>query len=43
MDKGNLLHSVDSNQKLDKEWVKLILEAKNNGFSIKEIQEFLRM
>ncbi|MFC4320098.1 anti-repressor SinI family protein [Litchfieldia salsa] len=40
MEKSSLLQSIDSNQTLDKEWAKLILEAKNNGLSIKEIRDF---
>lgn len=42
MGKGKLLLRVDSDHKVSQEWVQLILEAKNLGITLEEIQEFFK-
>ncbi|MED4018228.1 anti-repressor SinI family protein [Sutcliffiella cohnii] len=42
MDNNNVYISVDSSQKLDSEWVTLILEARDLGLTIEEIHNFLK-
>ncbi|MET3698684.1 MerR-like DNA binding protein [Bacillus oleivorans] len=42
MEKGKVLHSVDSDHNSEQEWVQLILEAKSLGITLEEIQEFFK-
>ncbi len=42
MDKSKLLYNVETNHKIDQEWVQLIIEAKNFGLTKEEIRDFLK-
>jgi hypothetical protein len=39
---GNIVIATASDKELDKEWLDLILEARNLGISVDEIKEFLK-
>jgi hypothetical protein len=39
---GNMNTLVAPEQKVDEEWLKLIIEAKKVGLTIEQIKEFLR-